>query len=247
MSPVRSFVDIHTHILPGVDDGAPDFDTALAILKKAQKNGTAAVVLTPHYRTQFHGNVTEHLLPVYEELRQKAAACCPGMELYLGCEAGYEIDISEKFRDGTVLTLHNTRYVLLEFRDRAFRSRIIEGTWEVLNFGYVPILAHVERYEAFHNNPDLIGELIHMGALVQINADSVLGMLGRRVKRFTHRLLRNRQVHFVASDTHDLNRRGPGLKECYDKISRKYGKEQAQLLLCKNPRTVLEGGEEIEC
>lgn len=242
-----SFVDIHTHILPGVDDGAADFEVAIALLKQAQSHGTSAVVLTPHYRGHFRGNVAGHLKPIYEEFVKKATAHCPGMELYLGCETGYEMDISEKLNDGTVLTINNTQYVLLEFRDHAFRSRIIEGTLEVLNFGFVPILAHVERYEAFRNNPELAEELIHLGALIQINADSVMGRMGFGAKRFVHRLLRNHQVHFVATDAHSLNKRRPTLKDCYEKISRKYGKERACLLLYKNARTVLEGGEEIEC
>lgn len=242
-----SFVDIHSHILPGVDDGVKDPETSLALLKEAQMNGTAAVVLTPHYCGRYRENSADRLVPAYEDLLQKAADHCPGMELYLGCETGYELDISEKLRDGTVLTINHTHYVLLEFRDRAFRSRIMEGTLEILNFGYTPILAHVERYEALRRNPGLIDELIHLGALIQINADSVMGKLGFSIKRFTHRLLKNHQVHFVATDAHDPVHRNAILKDCYDKISRKYGREQAFFLFSKNGRTVLEGGEEIEC
>lgn len=241
------FVDIHTHLLPGVDDGAPDLSGAISLMKDAQAHGTTAMVLTPHYRGRFRGNVSEKLKPVFEQLQQEAQIQCPGMELYLGCEVGYELDVSEKLADSTVLTLNGTRYVLLEFRDRAFLSRIMEGTLEVLNFGYVPILAHVERYEAFRNHPELAGELIHLGALIQINADSVMGRLGFEVKRFCNRLLRKHQVHFVATDAHDAKIRRPYLKDCYAKIARRYGKERAQLLFYKNARTMLNGGEDIEC
>lgn len=247
ISSQESFVDIHTHILHGVDDGAGDLAQAIVLLQKAQAQGTGAVILTPHYRGSFRGNVAEKLRPAFEELQQEAAVHCPGMELYLGCEMGYELDISEKLADGTILTLNGTQYVLLEFRDRAFRSRIIGGTLEVINFGYVPILAHVERYEAFRQYPELAQELIHLGALLQINADSVLGKRGYQVKRYCHRLLKKHCVHFIATDAHDTKYRPPALKECYKRIRRKYSEAQAQALFYKNARVVITGGEEIEC
>lgn len=242
-----TFVDIHTHILPGVDDGAPDLAQAVALLKKAWEKGTGGVVLTPHFRGRYRDNVAQKLQPVFEQLKQEAALQCPDMKLYLGSEVGYELDVSEKIADGTVLSLNGTRYVLLEFRDKAFRSRILEGTLEVLNYGYIPILAHVERYEAIRNKPDLAAELIHLGALIQINADSVMGRLGLRVKRCCRHLLRNHCVHFVATDAHDDRHRTPNLKACYGRILRKYGEDRAKALFYQNARVMLTGGEEFEC
>lgn len=241
------FVDIHTHILPGVDDGAQDLTQAVSLLQRAWEQGTGAVVLTPHYRGRYRDNVRGKLEPVFRELTLAAQKACPGMELYLGCEVGYELDVSEKLAQGSVLTLNDTRYVLLEFRDSAFRSRILEGTLEVLNFGYVPIIAHVERCEAFHEHRDLARELVDLGALLQINADSVIGRRGFGMKRFCHKLMKNHCVHFIGSDAHNADTRSPDLKECCEKIKRKYGPAYAELLLCGNARTVLSGGEDVEC
>ena len=247
VSSQESFVDIHTHILPGVDDGAGSMKQAIAMLKSARQKGTGAVVLTPHYRGRHRDNVLQKLRPIFERLQEEADIECPGMELYLGCETGYEIDVSEKLADGRVPTLNGTQYVLLEFRDEAFRSRVMEGTLEVLNFGYIPILAHVERYNAFRQYPQLAEELINLGALLQINADSVLGRRGLRLKRYCHRLLKDHCVHFVATDAHDLHHRVPHLKDCYERIRKKYSEAQAQALFYKNARVILAGGEEIEC
>ena len=245
--PSIRFVDIHTHLLPGVDDGAQDLKQALTLLQRAWERGTGAMVLTPHYRSRFRDNVQPKLEPIYQQLVREAQKVCPGMELYLGCEVGYELDISEKLAQGSVLSISGTRYVLLEFTDSAFRSRILEGTLELLNFGYIPILAHVERYEAFRKNRTLARELVELGALLQLNADSVIGHQGFGVKRFCHRLMRCRLVHFIGSDAHNADTRPPELKPCFVMLKRRYGQAYAEQLLCRNPRTVLADGEDIEC
>ena len=244
---LEGFVDIHTHILPGVDDGARDISQALALLKRAESQGTGALILTPHYRGRYRDNVREKLTEIFEDLRQAAKAECPKLELYLGCEVGYELDVSEKVAGGGVLTLNGTQYVLLEFRDASFRSRILDGVLEVVNFGYVPIIAHAERYEALRKFPELAAELTELGALIQINADSVLGKGGFGIKRYCHKLLKAHLVHFVATDAHDPKLRQPELRSCYQKIRKKYGQAYADALFIRNGRAVLAGKDSIEC
>lgn len=244
---MEGFVDIHAHILPGVDDGARDLSQSLALLKHAGSQGIGAVLLTPHYRGRYHSNVRGKLTAIFEELCEAAKIECPGMELYLGCEVGYELDVSEKITDGTVLSLNNTRYVLLEFQEKSFRSRIMDGVLEVLNFGYIPIIAHAERYEAFRNRPQLVEEVAELGALIQINAQSVLGKLGFGIKRYCHKLLKAHLVHFVATDAHDLKERRPELKSCYQLIRKKYGQAYADALFIRNGRAVLAGEDSIDC
>lgn len=244
---MEGFVDIHTHILPGVDDGARDLSQSLELLKAASGQGIGAVLLTPHYRGRYQGNVRGKLTAVFEELCKAAKSVCPDLELYLGCEVGYELDVSEKITEGSVLTLNNTHYVLLEFQEKSFRSRIMDGVLEVLNFGYIPIIAHAERYEAFRNRPQLVEEVAELGALVQINAQSVMGKGGFGVKRFCHKLLKAHLVHFVATDSHDMKERRPELKLCYQFIRKKYGQAYADALFIHNGRAVLAGEDSIEC
>ena len=244
---VEGFVDIHTHILPGVDDGARDLSQALSLVKSAAAQGTRSLILTPHYRLRYHDNVREKLTAVFKELRQAAAVECPGIELYLGSEIGYELDVAEKVAAGRVLSLNDTQYVLLEFQDDSFRSRILDGVLEVVNFGYIPIIAHAERYEAFQQSLKLAQELTDLGALIQINADSVLGKGGFGIKRYCHKLLKAHLVHFVATDAHDLTLRQPGLRNCYQRIRKKYGQMYADALFIRNGRAVLAGKDSIEC
>lgn len=244
---MEGFVDIHTHILPGVDDGAQDLSQSLALLKSAYSQGTGALILTPHYRGRYQKNVSSRLNRVFRELLEAAQKECPGLQLYLGCEVGYELDVSEKIASGKVLTLNGTQYVLLEFQKGTFHTRILDGVLEVLNFGYIPIIAHAERYDAFREHPQLAEEVTRLGALLQLNADSILGKCGFRISRYCHKLLKKRLAHFVATDAHELKSRKPDLKLCYEKLQKKYGKEYADALFIHNGRTVLEGKDSIEC
>lgn len=243
---MEGFVDIHAHILPGVDDGARDLSQSLELLKHARSQGIGAVLLTPHYRGRYHGNVREKLTVIYEELCQAAKTECPDLELYLGCEVGYELDVSEKISAGSVLSLNNTQYVLLEFQEKSFRSRIMDGVLEVLNFGYIPIIAHAERYEAFRNRPQMVEEVAELGALIQLNAQSVLGKSGFGIKRFCHKLLKSHLVHFIATDAHDLQERRPELKSCYQLVRKKHGQAYADALFIHNGRAVLAGEDSID-
>lgn len=247
VSRVKGFIDLHTHILPGVDDGAKDLGQSVELLKLAHEQGTVAVILTPHYRGRYRDNTSQKLTGIFDELSKTAKKECPELELYLGCEVGYELDVSERLADGTVPTLNGTNYVLLEFQEGSFRSRIMDGVLEVLNFGYVPIVAHAERYEAFRKHPKLAGELVELGALLQLNADSVMGRCGFGIKHYCHKLLKSHLVHFIATDAHDTKMRKPELKACYQKVRKRYGQEYAELLFFRNARIVLEGGDGIEC
>lgn len=244
---MEGFVDIHTHILPGVDDGAKELSESLELLKRACAQGTGAVVLTPHYRGRYRNNVKEKLTGIFEKLCEAAKTQCPELELYLGCEVGYELDVSEKIADGSVLSLNGSQYVLLEFRENSFRSQILDGVLEVLNFGYVPIIAHAERYEAFRKYPKLANEVTALGALLQLNADSVLGRGGVGIQWYCHKLLKAHLVHFVATDAHDQKLRKPELAHCYRRIRKKYGQAYADALLIRNGRAVLAGSDSIEC
>jgi protein-tyrosine phosphatase len=232
-------VDIHTHILPGVDDGAQDMEQAMALLRTAWENGTGAVVLTPHYRGRYRDNTPEQLRDGYELLRRQAAAELPGLELFLGNEAGMEIELAEKLAQGRVLSLNGGNYVLLEFRGSSTGAQIVRGVLDILNCGFTPIIAHAERYQAFRKDRQIADEVLGLGAMIQINASGVTGKAGFAQKWCCSRLLRRGQVQFVASDAHDLERRSPVLMDCYRQIERKYGAHRAARLFWENAREIL--------
>lgn len=237
------FVDIHTHILPTIDDGARDMMEAIHLLYAAWNSGTRAVVLTPHYRGASRKISTSSIQAGFEQLTQCVQEEIPEIKLYLGRELHYEQDLSDKLRDGVVETLANTRYVLLEFSSASPRSQMALGVESLLYSGYIPIIAHVERYAACRDDKNLVDELINLGALIQINAGSVMGEHGWGIQRYCHKLLRQEKVHFVASDAHRMDWRLPMLDKCWNRVSRKYGQDYAEQLFCKNAKIILENRE----
>lgn len=237
----NGLVDIHCHILPGVDDGAQDVKTSLELLRLAYEDGICAMILTPHYRGHYRKHTPEILLRRFEDLRAAVQKELPQMELYMGSEAAWERDLGEKIIEGRVLTMHGSPYVLLEFEFGCMHSHVTDGVMDVVSCGYTPIIAHAERYEIFRKDKTLVDEVLSMGALVQINADSVLGKRGFALKRCCHRLLKQGKAHFIASDAHDAQNRPPLLRECFEYVSRRYGEDYAQVLLRDNARALLSG------
>lgn len=237
----QGFVDIHTHILPGVDDGAKDLTDALKLLKMAWEDGTTGVVLTPHYRGKYRRNTPHQLQQAFEELTAAAGEVLPDMKLYLGNEAGIERDLGEKVAEGRVLSLNGSNYVLLEFDYSCSRIHLIDGVMSVISSGYTPIIAHAERYDVFRKNKKLADEVLEVGALIQINAESVLGKCGFGEKRCCHRLLKRGMVHFIASDGHDETDRQPLLGDCFRYVSKRYGENYAWELFRDNATELLSG------
>lgn len=236
---MNGFTDIHTHILSGVDDGAQDISEAIRLLRMAWENGTRTIILTPHYRNKYKKTPYE-LLEAYNWLLEMTKDDLPDLGLHLGNEIAYEADAPEAMRAGKVLTLNNSRYALLEFRPEALRSQVLSGVAETVRCGFVPIVAHVERYKISRSDPALVEELCQMGALLQLNADSILGKHGLGVKGFCRKLLNHGAAHFVASDAHDAKQRPPLLRECYLQICKKYGQEYAAALFYDNAQAVIE-------
>ena len=236
---MRGFVDIHTHILPGVDDGAQTVKDAMAMLRLAWNHGTRGVILTPHYRGRFKKNSPALLQERFSELRAQADWELPGLNLYLGQEIYYEVDAPGDLTAGNLLRLNNSAYALLEFRPNTPRNQIVHGINEVILSGFTPIIAHAERYNDFREDTSLADEALEMGALIQLNADSILGRHGLSVRRCCHRWLKQEKVHFVASDAHDTTHRTPVLRDCFLEIHKKYGQAYAAKLFEENPLAVI--------
>ena len=241
--PKCGFADIHTHILPGIDDGAKDMAEAMALLRLAYNNGTKVVFLTSHYREQYKKCTQEDLQHTFFMLSQAAQQEMPDLELYLGSEIRYKQEAPEELQAGRILSMNNSRYCLLEFYPMSVRSQIFTAVSSVRNLGYFPIIAHVERNLCFLRDKTLADDVLRMGALLQLNADSVMNAHGRKVSGFCRQLLKDGKVHFIATDAHDCIKRMPILRECFQWVSRKYGRAYALALFCENARAIIEDRE----
>jgi len=199
-------IDIHAHILPGVDDGSPDMLDALLLAKMAVESGVTAIIATPH--SHAHRDAAAHLENIraaYGALRAEIAARGIPLELRLGMEILCRRDLAQRFREGTVLSLNGTDRYLIEFpfeEDARACRRYIELVREQ---GGRPVIAHPERYRAIQKNPELAVELCEMGCLLQASADFLRGGRLGRERRPAKLLIKRGLYSYVASDAHNVS------------------------------------------
>ncbi len=214
-------IDIHTHVLPHLDDGSYDSTLSKKMLLEAKGCGINHIVFTPHFR--------ENCTPTKEEIYKAFEKIKPyadeiGVKVYLGQEIKYNECSKEKFLKGELLTLNNTKCVLLEF-DMDNEEDISDVAYSFSAKGYIPIIAHVERYP-YCLDFSKIEEIKNCGGLIQVNAGSVIGRLGRRIKKFVHNIIRFGFVDFVASDVHSF--RPNEMLSAYNLVQKNFGKQVAE-------------------
>ena len=234
-------IDIHSHLLPGVDDGASDLAEAVAMCRLAAEDGCTAIVATPHLRHEQWWNDDRSLLEQrWLELRD---AALPHLEVFLGGEIAINSQSCRELEllpEGDLVSLAGSRYLLLEFHPRPLGPDPVELIHELVVEGWTPIVAHPERIRWLAEDLGLLGALIDHGALAQLTAMSVTGDFGRHIQTTASRMLDASLVHFVASDAHSVRLRPPGLAKAFDHIAATRGEATARRLLLTHPRAVLE-------
>lgn len=236
---LTGLTDIHAHVLPGVDDGARDLDHSLDMLRFMYDEGIRNVIATPHY----HGGYVECGIEVLKDrleiLKRHAAKDekASKLKLYLGCEIYYYPSVVDWLDAGKVSTMAGSDCVLLEFGFTDDARSIYDGVSSVVNAGYIPIVAHVERYDEIARDIKAAEELIHRGAYIQINSEAIRGSF--RERSFAKKLLKNHMVHFVASDAHGVRHRRPELQDMANHIYKHYGEDYCRELFHDNPAKVI--------
>ncbi|HEX6201368.1 MAG TPA: CpsB/CapC family capsule biosynthesis tyrosine phosphatase [Thermoanaerobaculia bacterium] len=235
-------IDIHSHLLPGIDDGADDLATAVAMCRLAAADGCEAIVATPHQRTTHWENADLGRLAA---LRDEVARAAGGaIEIHLGGEVRVDADFLAELAagDGThgPAPLAGSRYLLLELDRHHLRIDPEELVHELVVGDWRPIFAHPEFIPALAGDLDRVGELAAAGALFQITAMSLTGDFGRTARQVCHDLLDRGLVHFVASDCHGVGHRPPGLSRARRVLAERWGEETATRLTGDNPRAVIE-------
>jgi len=237
-------IDIHSHIIPFVDDGAKDWDAAIALAKSAESQGIAAMVATPHILTENDYKLVEKkIIANYIALKEKIAAAKIKLTIYLGCEIYVQPDMT---LDHVISTFNNNKkYFLTELPMSEIPRFVAELYFNFLLAGQVPIIAHPERNLGFQRKPELIYEFVQRGMLMQINASSLLGYYGEQAKNAASLMLTHNLAHFVASDGHNNSHRSIQLKEAYEIVNRNYGNQKAQLLFYDNPKVAIDGRSDV--
>lgn len=236
---METYIDIHCHILPGIDDGSDSMETSLKMLHMADEDGISQIILTPHNKP-WHTNTDHAGMKVKVDQLQKRL-CQEGLaiRLYTGSELYYRSGLTEELDQGMAETLADSQYVLVEFDPSADYDYIRNGVYALLLGGYYPIIAHVERYKNVCCKTERITELVDMGGFMQVNAGSIMGKFGISTKQLTKKMLKQDLIHFVATDAHDLDKRTPRLSQCAEYIGRKYGESSRRRLFYDHPMCVL--------
>ncbi len=227
-------VDIHSHILPGADDGSGSMAETMEMLRIAAEEGITHMFATPHYQAErffTDGRVLEERV---QKLRDMVREEGIPIELHAGTEIYYRSGLEERLDRGRLATMNGTEYVLIEFSPTEVFGYIRNALEDIRGMGYLPILAHVERYQCLFQEEDKVRELRSMGCGIQANAGSVAGEYGFTVKRFTHKMLRLRLIDYIGTDAHNTGRRSPRIRKCAEMILKKCDAEYAEAILSKN-------------
>lgn len=231
------FADIHTHLLFGTDDGAKTIDDMYNMVDAAYNQGTRFICATPHFHPSFFGDNREAAGKAFALLTEYCAQKYPSLSLALGNELYYKHDCISWLKNGVVKTLGNTRYVLVEFSELDSENFISEALLRLLNTGYVPIIAHAERYK--HLRLGTLLALRENGVLIQVNAQSFFERFSFGIKKRLKAMVLENAVDFVSSDTHDLVHRPPYIAKCHKLLVEKYGRAKADALCCENAKNLL--------
>ncbi len=232
-------IDIHAHLLPFWDDGADSWETAISMLKQAEEDGIAEVVCTPHILSKQDFNKAALLLETFAQLTQRAEMAGVNVKIHMGAEIFIhpQMDLHSPIATPAA----NGRYYLVEFPMSMTPETVIQSFLKEIVKDKIPVIAHPERYLRVLNHPAEAWMYVKSGALLQLNAGSILGKFGQMVKDISHFLLNANWVHFVASDAHDVRSRPLRLKSAYEYVAHKWGEERAKQLFIINPAHLLQG------
>ena len=235
--------DLHAHILPIVDDGAEDFEMTLDMLRIAENDGVTHIVATPHYICGANRYTRKFLLEIYGKVNDLIEdnginiTLLPGNELFLDEFA------LEHLKSGKCFPLVQSRYVLVEFPLAGIPRNAESLIYGFLSAGYVPVIAHAERYPDVDGKMDLLYDLVNLGCLIQVNSTSITGYCGKKVMKTAMELVSANMASIVASDCHSNRYRSPGLSRAYGIISKHFGVKKAELLFKTNPSRIIEDRE----
>lgn len=234
-------VDLHCHILPGIDDGSPDLETSLEMAQISAESGVTDILCTPHcipkHAENYKGDtLTEH----FHKFKQAVEDENIPVRLHLGTEV-YGCEYTPRdLENNRLTTINNGRYMLIEFNFVEEEENVMEILSYVEQSGIIPVIAHPERYKFVAENPSLIYKWLEKGYPLQCNKDSILGRLGRVAFMISNDMLHDRLICAIASDAHGTDMRNPYLKNVYNKIADEIDIDYADLLFYENPRRIID-------
>lgn len=235
-------LDVHSHILPGLDDGSPDWEQSLAMARIALADGIHEVVCTPHWVPGAYENTRHVILAAVEEFRRKLCERAIPLKVYPGAELRLAHDLPRRIEAGKVLTLNDTGcFALIELPDICLLQNLEAFFRNMRDQGITPVICHPERNHTLQHDPATLFRWVQAGCLVQITAGSITGRFGAEARDFSVLLLKHHLVHALGSDAHGLRLRTPALSEAREKVREILGQEAADLMVERNPQCIVAG------
>ncbi len=233
-------IDLHCHLLPGIDDGAPDLDTALAMARMASADGITTCACTPHIHPGRYDNEAVGIARARDEFAGALADAGVELELTLGADARITPEMLPDLRSGRIPTLHGSRYFLCEPSHHVPLPGLPALVQRLLAAGYVPVITHPERLRYIDTHYQQFLDAARMGAWVQLTAGALTGRFGSRPQAAAQRLLQDGVVHLLATDAHNTGNRAPLLAEGREAAAQLVGEEESWRLVRERPQAVLD-------
>ena len=194
--------DIHSHLIPGIDDGSPDMETTIILLKKFIDLGYKKVITTPHIMSDYYKNTPEIILSGLDKVNEEIIKNNLDIEIEAAAEYNLEPEFEYLLEKNNLLTFGTENYLLFELSFFDEPPRLNEIIWKMREKGLSPVLAHVERYGYWHKDYDKIEEMINRGVKIQVNIGSIIGAYGPEIKKVAEKLIEDKVINFVGSDCH---------------------------------------------
>lgn len=224
-------IDLHCHILPGIDDGSRSLDMSLEMARMAVADGITLTACTPHIYPGLYMNDTAGITAARDALQQTLDEEGIPLQLTIGADVHLVPGLLEGLREGRIPTLHNTRYLLLEPSHHVAPPHFQESVFALVAAGYVPVITHPERLTWVETSYGVFADLVRQGAWMQVTAGSFTGVFGSRARYWAERFLEDGLIHIIATDAHSSGRRSPAMSQARDIAERALGKEEAQRLV----------------
>lgn len=236
-------IDIHSHIIPGIDDGSKNMEMTLEMLRAAEKSGTKKIVATPHYLMEYGEAKINEVKDYVEKINSIVNDEGINIEVYAGQEVYFTHNIISDYLEGNIGTINDSRYMLIEFSMRNQEQNLFDTLYELQVRNIIPIIAHPERYKYIINKPSVINDFINEGYLFQMNAGSLEGLFGDSVRKTAEMLVANGIYNFIGSDAHNITTRSVGISKGVDLANAK-NKINGELFIESSRRLIL--NEDIE-
>lgn len=226
-----NIIDLHCHILPGVDDGAKTFKDSLDMAKKAVEQGITHILCTPHHRNGVYSNPASKVIPLVNELQENLTLNNLPIKILSGQEIRLNGNLLEEISEKEILFIDPFNiYLLIEFPTNIIPLYAKDTFFKLRSAGHVPVIVHPERNSRFREDPNLLLPFLKMGCLAQLTAPSYVGVFGKSIQKIAKVMIQHNFIHLIASDAHRLQNRDFYLKEAFEKVEKDFGIEKAESL-----------------